>query len=62
MLENDFTMHSNQSTNKLAANDNQIKLTIHDVQTISQYEYKKCTKKLDMGVEGDADGANETYH
>ena len=39
-------MHSNQSTNKLAANDNQIKLTIHDVQTISQYEYKKCTKKL----------------
>ena len=26
-----FTMHNNQSANKLVANDGQLKLTIHDV-------------------------------
>ena len=52
--------HTSQSTNKTAANDGQLKLTIHYRWTISifQCEYWKCNKKFWMrGVEGDVSSA-----
>ena len=50
-----FSLCSNQSTNKMATNDGQIKLTIQDVYTIFQCEYCKCNKHFHAGC------ATDTY-
>ena len=40
-----FSIHSNQPSNKMVANDGRIKLTTDDVDTF-QFEYCKCNKKF----------------
>ena len=44
-----FCMHSNRSTNKMVANDGQVKLIIQDVNMIFQCEYWKFNKNFLCG-------------
>ena len=59
-----FSVRSNQSTNKMATNDYQLKLTIRNVPVYMIFQCKcwKWNKFLMWEVKGDARGAPETYN
>ena len=54
-------MRSIESTNKMASNESQLKLTIRNVLTTFQCEFWNYNKNVDVGAEGDVGRALETY-